>query len=120
MFHLLTQQLIEIGPVYAHLDAKSDSHGWTTESSGVIFLENRAEGYWGHWSVVEATLRLIERVLTNPEVKRMTLMSGSHYNFWPPAEIAVRATSRTTSSPRDRLQICRTGRAPKLNIAADS
>jgi hypothetical protein len=91
MFHRLTVRLLEIGPVYAHLDAKSDSHGWAKENPDVNFLDNRVKVYWGHWSMVEATLRLMERVLTNPDVNRITLVSGSHYLLLSPTEIASRA-----------------------------
>jgi hypothetical protein len=93
MFHRLTQRLLEIGPVFAHLDAKSDFSGWAHNNPDVVFLDNRVKVYWGHWSMVEATTRLLERVLTNDHISRITLVSGSHYLLRSPAEIATRAVS---------------------------
>ena len=93
MFHRLTQKLLEIGPVFAHLDAKTNSHGWADANPEVIFLDKRVKVYWGHWSMVEATMRLMERALTDPAVNRITLVSGAHYLLWSPAEIAARSVS---------------------------
>ena len=93
MFRRLTQRLLEIGPVFAHVDATTNNLGWVVDNPDVVFLDNRVSVYWGHWSMVEATVRLIERALMSSEISRITLLSGTHYLLWSPSEIAVRAAS---------------------------
>jgi core-2/I-Branching enzyme len=93
MFQRLTEQLLKIGPVYAHIDAKSDLRAWAKDSPEIIFLDNPAKVYWGHWSMVDATMKLMDQALLDPDVTRVTLLSGSHYLILSPADIAVRAVS---------------------------
>lgn len=71
---------LETFPVLVHVDAKSNLAAFRSDrfSPQVSFIENRVRVHWGGWSVVEATLRLIERALDLiPPVRRFVLLSGT-------------------------------------------
>ena len=89
MFNHLTQALADSGKVYVHLDAKSDPKGWGRDPR-VQFLENQIPVFWGEWSVCEATLRLMEAALRDPNIRRLTLVTGSHYPIRSSADLVRR------------------------------
>jgi Core-2/I-Branching enzyme len=66
-----------------HVDAKADVDNFTYclgTRENVRFLENRIDVLWGGYSMVEATLRLMEEASRDsPEFKYAVLLSGVHY-----------------------------------------
>lgn len=65
---------------FVHIDKKSTIDLRKLSSDTVYFLHNRIEVHWGDFSIVEATLALIERALRDPRrFDRITLLSGSDY-----------------------------------------
>jgi len=71
--------------VYLHLDAKLFDVGWT-EFHGdprLVVLLNRVEVNWNDYSVVEATLALLHRALTDSTNERFVLLSGSCFPLMP-------------------------------------
>jgi hypothetical protein len=79
-------------PVIVHLDAKANAgeFGPVVDDSRVLFVENRVKVHWGGWSVVEATLRLIEAALamrTSPDW--LVLLSGACFPTKPPRELSA-------------------------------
>jgi hypothetical protein len=81
MLSRLVRRMSKIGPVYIHIDLKTDISSWPLQqiASTCEILPNRVPVFWGDWSQVEATTRLIEAALLNVKVTRLTLISGSHY-----------------------------------------
>jgi hypothetical protein len=77
---------------HVHVDAKSDIEVFrsvTADIASVSFCENRAKVTWGAFSVVEATLLLLEAALAQPDqaLSRFVLLSGSDYPIASNAEI---------------------------------
>lgn len=71
---------LEPFPVMVHVDAKSDLAAFHPDrfAPPVKFIEDRVRVHWGGWSVVEATLRLIESALgLSAPVRRFVLLSGA-------------------------------------------
>jgi len=75
---------------FIHIDRKSQVDGFTsglTSHDRVIFIRDRLNVYWGGFSVVEATLRLMKAALSfndsfnraNDSFKYFILLSGSDY-----------------------------------------
>ena len=68
---------------FIHVDAKADVNDFTDcigNKKNVCFLENRVDVFWGGYSMVEATLRLMEEATRDsPEFKYGVLLSGVHY-----------------------------------------
>lgn len=87
MLRRLVARIAPLGPVYVHVDAKSDMSGWQTDNFACNFLTRRVPVYWGNWSMVEATTLLLETALSENSNVRFTLLSGSHYPIISNAEI---------------------------------
>jgi hypothetical protein len=85
------KRVAPLGPVYIHIDAKTDISGWKCEELPGHILSKRVSVYWGDWSVVEATTRLLECALADPENRRFTFLSGADYPIISNDEIAKRA-----------------------------
>ncbi len=79
MLRRLVTRLAPLGPVYVHLDAKTDVAGWGVGTMACQFIEPRVAVYWGDWSMVEATTSLLESALTNDLNQRFTFITGSHF-----------------------------------------
>lgn len=79
MLRRLVKRIEPLGPVYVHVDAKTDMSGWQRQDFDCTFLQRRVPVYWGDWSMVEATTRLLEVALKDQSNSRFTLLSGSHY-----------------------------------------
>jgi len=79
MLRRIVTRISPLGPVLIHLDKKTNASRWNLADIPGTFLENRIKVYWGHWSVVEATVRLLEAALRDPGNSRFTLLSGTHY-----------------------------------------
>jgi hypothetical protein len=92
MIHRLVRRIAPLGPIYVHIDAKTDMSGWACDGLPCAFLTERVPVYWGDWSVVEATTRLIERALEDPSNTRFTLLTGSHYPIISNEEIREKAS----------------------------
>ena len=66
---------------FVHLDKKSDASSFSAASKGgAIFINSRVKVYWGGWSQVEATLRLIDTAARDERAfTHFALLSGSDY-----------------------------------------
>ncbi|MHB8379030.1 MAG: beta-1,6-N-acetylglucosaminyltransferase [Acidimicrobiales bacterium] len=91
MLHRLVRRIAPLGPVYVHVDAKTDVSEWQLENLPGVFLSNRVPVYWGDWSMVEAITLLLERSLADGSNGRFTLISGSNYPIISNEEISIRA-----------------------------
>jgi len=69
--------------VFVHVDAKADIGIFLHElsdTSGVTLIRDRVRVYWGGWSQVEASLRLMQTALEHdPAFARFVLLSGCCY-----------------------------------------
>jgi hypothetical protein len=68
---------------FIHVDAKVEIRDFMDSigtRKNVRFLEDRVHVFWGGYSMVEATLRLMEKATRDsPEFKYAVLLSGVHY-----------------------------------------
>jgi hypothetical protein len=80
-----------LGPVFIHVDAKTDISKWRHTDLFKFFIPQRIPVYWGDWSIVEATTLLLENALQTPSNTRFSLLSGSHYPILSNADIEERA-----------------------------
>lgn len=68
---------------YIHVDLKSDLEkfeAWEElKKDNIVFVKNRVNCIWGDFSMVNATLNLIENVITNEQEGLCVLISGSDY-----------------------------------------
>jgi hypothetical protein len=79
MLRRLVSRVAPLGPVFIHIDAKTDVSGWRLDLIAGTILSNRVPVYWGDWSMVEATTLLLEAALADSSTTRFTLLSGSDY-----------------------------------------
>jgi len=93
MLRRLVHRLAPLGPVFIHIDAKTDISRWRLDDIEGSFLSQRVPVYWGDWSVVEATTLLLEAALAESSSTRFTLLSGSDYPIISNEEIEKRAQS---------------------------
>ncbi|WP_158805806.1 beta-1,6-N-acetylglucosaminyltransferase [Acidisoma sp. L85] len=88
---LLTNQLLADprSTVYLHLDAKVSNLGWigVYGASRLVVLPNRKVVNWGGYSIVDATILLLERALLDKNNQRFVLLSGSCFPLKPVQEI---------------------------------
>jgi hypothetical protein len=91
MLHRLVRRVAPMGPVYVHLDAKTDISRWNVDDLPCIFVPRRIAVYWGDWSMIEATTLLLENALIDRSITRFTLLSGSHYPIISNGELEKRA-----------------------------
>jgi hypothetical protein len=91
MLQRLVGRVSKLGPVYVHIDAKTDISKWPREDLPCDFLPNRVRVYWGDWSMVEATTRLLEKALADHSNSRFTFLSSSHYPIISNEEIEKRS-----------------------------
>lgn len=91
MLRRLVNRIAPLGPVFVHIDAKTNISSWHLEDIEGTFLSQRIPVYWGDWSVVEATTLLLEESLADPSNTRLTLLSGSDYPIISNEEIEKRA-----------------------------
>ena len=79
---------------YIHIDGKADLAAFKRATEGissVYFCEPRVKVTWGAFSVVEATLRLLEAALLHPgamSCNRFVLLSGADYPIASNQEIS--------------------------------
>jgi hypothetical protein len=95
MLGRLVRRIAPLGPVYVHVDAKTDISQWRCEELPCTVLSTRVPVYWGDWSIVEATTMLLEDALSDPSNTRFTLLSGTHYPIISNEQIAARAEHAT-------------------------
>jgi hypothetical protein len=91
MLKRLVSRVAPLGPVYVHVDAKTDLTKWRREGFACTFVSRRVPVYWGDWSMVEATTLLLEHALKEQSTTRFTLLSGSTYPIISNDEIAKSA-----------------------------
>lgn len=70
-----------LNDVFIHIDNKCDIEEFdvVTYNSEVIFLDNRIDGRWGDYSLVEIEMRLVEKALEYGTYDRIHLISGVDY-----------------------------------------
>lgn len=76
--------------VFIHVDAKSEILPFVAELSGVRkvhFLKKRVSVNWGGYSMVEATIRLLETAFKKDDFQYFNLLSGEDYLLKSPADI---------------------------------
>jgi hypothetical protein len=91
MIRRIVKRMSSVGPTFVHVDAKSIISKSQYQDMSCIFVEPTVPVYWGDWSVVEATVLLLEAALVDPSTTRFTLLSGSHYPIISNREIALKA-----------------------------
>ena len=91
MIRRLVTRIAPLGPIYVHIDAKTNISGWAWTDLPCTCLGDRVPVYWGDWSMVEATTRLLERALEDATNVRFTLLTGSHYPIISNLEIEEKA-----------------------------
>jgi len=92
MLHRLVRRVAPLGPIYVHVDAKTDISQWERKDLPCVLLTERIPVYWADWSMVEATTLLLEAALADRSISRFTLLSGSHYPIVSNEEIEKRAS----------------------------
>jgi hypothetical protein len=100
MFRRLVAALPEDASIVAHVDARVDAERFKMGCPSVTFLDRRLSPNWAAWGLVEATTRLLEVALADPNVTRCTLISGQCYPILTPAALAA-----WQDEPTDRLEI---------------
>ena len=70
--------------IYIHLDLKRDSKPFTTlfarhHLTDVLFIKDRVNVYWGGFSMVKATLNLMQKASADYPYKYYHLLSGSDF-----------------------------------------
>ncbi len=86
----LCRRLLPYGSVFVHVDGKRDLQPFLAAApDGATFLRRRVRVTWGGFSIVQATLRLIEEGLRSaPAAQRFVLLSGQDYPIRPLDELA--------------------------------
>jgi hypothetical protein len=92
MLRRLVKRIAPIGPVYVHVDAKTDISAWRFDDLPCTILPKRVPAYWGDWSLVDAATLMLESALAERSVRRFTLLSGSHYPIISNEEMKIRAS----------------------------
>jgi hypothetical protein len=72
-----------------HLDKKCAEKLPVQDLPNTVAAENAIAVYWADFSIVEATLRLLEAALQLPQVERIVLLSGSCYPIKSDRDILV-------------------------------
>jgi hypothetical protein len=93
MSRRIVNRLSPLGPIYVHIDAKTDASTWRLEELPCTVLDERIRVFWGDWSAVEATVLLLEAALADPLNTRFTFISGSHYPIISNASLMAKAQS---------------------------
>jgi hypothetical protein len=91
MLRRIVNRISTLGPVFVHVDAKTNISKWQCADLPCTFVKRRIPVFWGDWSMVEATVLLLENALLDSSITRFTLISGSHYPIISNQEIAHRA-----------------------------
>jgi hypothetical protein len=106
MLRRLVRRIAPLGPVYVHVDAKTDTSRWRLDGLSGVLVSPRTPVYWGDWSMVEATTSLLEAALADSSNARFTLLSGSDYPIISNEEIEKKA--------RDAGNLIASRRAPNM------
>jgi hypothetical protein len=93
MLRRIVNRISTMGRTFVHVDAKTDVAKWRLDDLPCEFIENRFRVYWGDWSIVEATVALLESALSDASMMRFTLISGSHYPIVSNATLERKARS---------------------------
>ena len=91
MLRRIVNRISILGPVFVHVDAKTNISEWRCDDLPCTFVKERIPVFWGDWSMVEATILLMEEALTDSSLTRFTLLSGSHYPIISNKKIALKA-----------------------------
>jgi hypothetical protein len=91
MLRRLVRRIAPLGPIFVHVDAKTDISSWQLSELPCTFTSPRLPVYWGDWSIVEATVLLLETALADPTNVRFTLISGTNYPIISNVELERRA-----------------------------
>lgn len=69
--------------VYVHLDLKCSIDKFKIEKNNVYFIRDRVNINWGGFSMIQATLNLIESAINNKQYDYYILLSGDDYPIKP-------------------------------------
>jgi len=93
MLTRLVNRLASVGQVFVHIDGKTDISRWQFNDENCTVLRRRVPVFWGTWSIVEATMLLMEEALSESTIDRFTLISGTHYPIVSNEVLAQKARS---------------------------
>ena len=85
----LAKVLSQFSDVFIHIDLRVDESVFRTgleHYPNVFFTEKRIKCYWGGWSLVEATMLLLQKALKN-NYDRYVLLQGLDYILKSPTQI---------------------------------
>jgi hypothetical protein len=91
-----------------HIDAKHDQAAYTAKmqhAGRLTLIENRAEVYWGGFSMIEAELALVEAALRDNEITSLVLVSDDTAPLHGPDAVyraLMEAPDRITCTPNGR------------------
>jgi len=94
LVEILIEELKPIGNIYLHIDRKPLSDFSKLLSRNDVFATSEVNVKWGHWSMVEATLILVKKALTDGAL-RLTLISGDSLPIAPSKEFHSLLESNT-------------------------
>ena len=86
----LVRTLKDGADCFVHVDAKADAEAFRTllQPDEVSWLENRLRVSWASYSMVAATMRLMEAaLLTQRKYSHLVLLSGQDYPIAPPRSV---------------------------------
>ena len=82
-------------PVFLHVDAKANLPSERLAAlPGVTFVKPSVKVHWGDFSMIEATLALIETARSAGRFDRFVLLSGACYPVKPISELGSRIHRR--------------------------
>ncbi len=83
----LVARILELSPqghVVIHHDLTSDDVPWEGKPPSRVHFVERDHIFWGDWSIVEATLRMVKFALEELRADWFVVLSGEH---WPVADL---------------------------------
>ena len=93
MLRRIVNRVSPLGPVFVHIDAKTNISKWQCANLPCRFPKERIRVFWGDWSAVEATVLLLEMALADASNTRFTLLTGSNYPILSNQALTIKANS---------------------------
>jgi len=93
----LAGRILELSPaaqVVVHHDRRADAVPWAGRPPARVHLVDRTPVFWGGWSIVEATLRMLGAAVDRLDADWFVIVSGEH---WPVADLATWESSLARS-----------------------
>lgn len=120
----LARRLADVGPVHLHVEARS-GHDFSAARRWAQQVPDPVAVHWGGWSLVRAVAKTARQALADPDVTRISLLSGRHYPLVDPARltdlpdldhIGMRPSpSPETGKPRSRFEHPYVSRFPRTS-----